>query len=155
MAIKTVVNLLESALWGMVMLTIMLLVTGQDLALDPLTVIPIVVLTIAPAVGIGFVFGGLAIRFKRVENVFQLMQFVFVGLIAAPIGSYPLLKWLPLTKGSQLLTRAMGDGVSIMAMPVDDFGVLLVTAVGYLLVGYVVLQYCQRWARQEGVMGHY
>lgn len=155
MAIKTVVNLLESALWGVATLAIMLLVTGRTLALDPLTVVPVTALAVAPAVGIGFVFGGLAIRFKRIENVFQLLQFVFIGLIAAPVGQYPVLKWLPLAEGSHLLRRAMADGVSITAMDPSDLGVLLVTAVGYLLVGYVVLQYCQRWARREGVMGHY
>ena len=140
---------------GVVMLAVMLVVTGRSLALDPQTVIPITVLAVAPAVGVGFVFGGLAIRFKRVENVFQLMQFVFIGLIAAPVGQYPPLKWLPLAEGSHLLGRAMADGVSLSGMPTTDLGILLVTAAGYLFVGYLVLQYCQCWARREGVMGHY
>lgn len=155
MVIKTVVNLCESLLWGVVTLAVMLFVTGRTLALDPLTVVPIAALAVAPAVGVGFVFGGLAIRFKRIENAFQLVQFVFIGLIAAPVDQYPLLKWLPLAEGSHLLTRAMADGVSVVAMNPTDLGILLATAVGYLLVGYVVLQYCQRWARREGVMGHY
>ena len=69
----------------MVTLAVMLFVTGRTLALDPLTVVPIATLAVAPAVGVGFVFGGLAIRFKRIENAFQLVQFVFIGLIAAPV----------------------------------------------------------------------
>jgi ABC-2 type transport system permease protein len=118
-------------------------------------VVPLAALALAPAIGIGFVLGGLAIRFKRIENAFNLAQFVFIGLIAAPVDQYPLMKWLPLAQGSQLLQTAMGDGVALWNLPVGELGVLVVTAVGYLLVGYVVFHYCQRWARREGVMGHY
>jgi ABC-2 type transport system permease protein len=152
---KTVVNVLESFLWGAITLAAMLLVTGRTLAIDPLTVIPVGVLAVAPAVGIGLAFGGLAIRFKRVENAFQLMQFVMIGLIAAPVGQYPLLKWLPLAQGSQILQRTMRDGVSLWNLPAGEIGVLVATAAGYLALGFLAFSYCQRWARREGVMGHY
>lgn len=155
MAAKTVANVLESFLSGSIVLALMLFTTGRTLTLDPFTVIPIGLLAVAPAIGIGFIFGGLAIRFKRVENAFQLVQFAFVGLIAAPVHQYPLLKWLPLAQGSQLLQRTMRDGIALWNLPLDELGVLVVTAVGYLAVGYAIFGYCQRWARREGVMGHY
>ncbi|QKY21095.1 ABC transporter permease [Halolamina sp. CBA1230] len=155
MATKTVVNVLESFLWGAATLFVMMAVTDRWLAVDPLTVIPIGALAIAPAVGIGFVFGGLAIRFKRIENAFQLVQFLLIGLIAAPVEQYPLLRWLPLAQGSRMLRTAMQEGVPIWAFPTGDLAVLVVTAVGYLGVGYAAFHYCQRWARREGVMGHY
>ncbi|WP_435360743.1 ABC transporter permease [Haloarchaeobius sp. DFWS5] len=155
MLAKTVVNLLESFFWGAMTLAFMLLVTGRSLVLDPLTVVPLAALALAPAVGIGFAFGGLAIRFKRIENAFQLAQFVFVGLIAAPVDQYPLLKWLPLAQGSYLLQRAMQDGLALWNVPVDELTILVVTAVGYLTLGYAAFTYCQRWARRDGVMGHY
>jgi len=155
MAAKTVANVLESFVSGTIILGLMLLITGRTMSLDPLTVIPIGLLAVAPAIGIGFVFGGLAIRFKRIENAFQLVQFVFIGLIAAPVDQYPLLKWLPLTQGSRLLHTAMADGVALWNLPTGELGVLLVTAVGYLVAGYATFGYCQRWARREGVMGHY
>ena len=152
---KTAVNLAEAFLWGAVTLAFMLLVTGQSLALDPLTVLPLGVLAVMPAVGVGFVFGGLAIRFKRIENAFQLVQFLFIGLISAPVGEYPVLKWLPLAQGSYLLRWAMEDGTALWELPADELGVLVVTAALYLGLGYAAFTYCQRWARSEGVMGHY
>lgn len=155
MATQTVVNVLESFLWGLGTLAVMLLVTGRGLALDPLAVVPLGLLALMPAVGIGFVFGGLAIRFKRIENAFQLMQFVFVGFIAAPIHTYPWLRWLPMAQGSRLLQFAMNRGVPLTGMPPFELVVLVVTAVGYLALGYAVFHYCQVWARRTGVMGHY
>jgi ABC-2 type transport system permease protein len=155
MTIKTAVNVAEAALWGVVTLGMMLVVTGERLVLDPLTVVPLAALAVAPAVGIGFLFGGLAIRFKRIENVFQLVQFVFVGLIAAPVEAFPLLRWLPIAQGSALLRTAMQNDVTLWALPTADLAILVVTAVGYLLGGYVAFRYCSRWARRAGVMGHY
>jgi ABC-2 type transport system permease protein len=155
MLAKTVVNVLVSLFTGTLVLLFMMALTGTWLAVDPLTLIPLGLLAIAPAIGIGFALGGLAIRFKRVENLFQIMQFVFVALIAAPVAEYPLLKWVPLAQGSQLMQTAMQDGVSIWNLPPAELGVLVATAVGYLAIGYAAFHYCQRWARREGVMGHY
>lgn len=155
MAAKTLANVAESLLSASTVLALMLLTTGRTLSLDPLTVLPLGLLAVAPAVGIGFVFGGLAIRFKRVENAFQLVQFAFIGLIAAPVHQYPLLRWLPLAQGSRLLQLAMRDGTALWNLPPAELGVLVVTAVGYLAGGYLVFGFCQRWARREGVMGHY
>ncbi len=155
MLAKTVTNVLVSFFTGSLVLLFMMTITGRWLAVDPLTLLPLGVLAVAPAVGIGFALGGLAIRFKRVENLFQIMQFVFIGLIAAPVSQYPLLKWLPLAQGSQLLRTAMKDGVALWALPTGELAVLVATAVGYLGLGYAAFHYCQRWARREGVMGHY
>lgn len=152
---KTIVNVLVSFLWGAITLLFMMALTGEWLAVDPVTLIPLGFLAVAPALGIGFALGGLAIRFKRIENVFQIMQFVFIGLIAAPVSEYPLLKWVPLAQGSQMLQTAMKDGVPLWGLPAGELGVLVVTAVGYLALGYAAFAYCQRWARREGVMGHY
>ncbi|MFB6269113.1 MAG: ABC transporter permease [Halobacterium sp.] len=152
---KTVVNVLVSFFTGSLVLVFMMALTGRWLAIDPLTLLPLGVLAVAPAVGIGFALGGLAVRFKRVENLFQIMQFVFIALIAAPVADYPLLKWVPLAQGSQLLQTAMKDGVPLWELPPGELGVLVVTAVGYLALGYTAFTYCQRWARREGVMGHY
>jgi ABC-2 type transport system permease protein len=155
MAVKTVVNVLEAFLWGVGILALMLLTTGQSLVIEPVTVVVLGTLAVAPAVGVGFVFGGLAMLYKRIENAFNLVQFVLIGLIAAPVGTYPLLGWLPLAQGSHLLRRAMADGVRLWEFPAMELAVLVVTAAGYLAVGYLVFHRAQRRARRKGVMGHY
>jgi len=154
-SMKTAVNLLEATLWGVATLAVMLVVTGRTLALSPLTVLPLAALALAPAVGVGFLFGGLAVRFKRVESAFQLVQFAFVGLIAAPVASVPALRWLPMAQASKLLRVAMQEGTPLWALPTADLAVATVTGVGYLLAGYAAFRYCERWARRAGVMGHY
>jgi ABC-2 type transport system permease protein len=106
-------------------------------------------------VGIGFVFAGLALLYKRIENVSQLMQFVFLGLISAPVVGIPVLRLLPLVQGSALLQEAMQNGVRLWEFSVIDLSVLVGSAVVYSLLGYLVFRWCTNRARRIGVMGHY
>lgn len=155
MAVKVGVNLLVSLVYGGFILALMLLTTGRSLAVDPVTVVPLVVFTLGSAVGVGFVFGGLALVYKRIENVFQLVQFAFILLIAAPVEAYPFLRAFPLAQGGYLLQRAMQDGVRLWQFTPADLAILVATAVGYTVVGYLAFQRASDKARRDGVLGHY
>lgn len=155
LAVKTVVNVAESFLWGATILALLLVTTSQSLYVDVVSVVPLVALSLASAAGVGFVLGGLTLLYKRIENVFTLVQFLFVAFIAAPVEQYPLLKLLPLSLGTDLLGSVMGDGLRLWELPALDLGLLVVKATLYLVVGYVVLQRCQYRARVRGVLGHY
>ena len=155
MGVKVSVNVVISLIMGGLMLTMMLLTTSRTLALDVVTILPIVVLTLMTVVGLGFVFAGLALIYKKVSSVSQLMQFVLIGLIAAPAADVSLLRLLPLVQGSSMLQEAMRDGVRLWEFAALDLGILLGTAAVYVTVGYVVFMVCSHVARKRGVMGHY
>ena len=153
--IKTVVNVTVSGLVSGVLLGLMLLTTGTRLTIDLLTVVPITALTLAPAVGLGYVFGGLALLYKRVQNAFRLVQFVFIGLIAAPVDQFPLVKFAPFALGSDLLRKSMRTGVRLWELPPGEVGLLAGVGICYLLAGYLAFQRIQHVARRRGVLGDY
>lgn len=155
MAVKTFVNVCYSFAYSVIFLLAMLLVTGRWLHIDPLTVTVLAVLTLVPVVGIGLVAAGLAVLYKRIENLFSLVVFGFVGLIAAPVESLPLLKLFPMTQGSYLMRRAMEDGVRLWNLPTVELVWLVVPACLYLLGGFYAFSRMQSRARKRGVMGHY
>ena len=155
MLTKMLVNVVFSFLWALSLLVVMMALSGEWLTVDPLTVVPLGVLTLASISGVGFLFAGLALLYKRIENVFQLVQWGFIGLIAAPAGTYPLLKLLPISQGSYLLRRAMDDGVRLWEFAPVELGLLLATGVGYLVVGYYCFVRAQSRARRKGLMGQY
>lgn len=152
---QVVAFVIESLAWGGGILALMLLTTGRTLSVDLLTVVPISLLALLSVVGISFVFGGLAIVYKRIENVSQLVQFVLIGLIAAPISSIEPLRYLPLVQGSEMLQRAMQDGLGLADFPTADLAILFGTGVGYFLLGFLVFTFAGRVARTRGVLGHY
>lgn len=155
MLVKSAVNVLLSFLTGALILALMMLTAQQMLVIDIVTIVPIIVLGLSSVVGLGFIFGGLAIIYKRIESVFQILTFAFVGLIGAPVDDVPALSALPLSHSSHMLQRAMQDGVFLLEFPLSDVAILLAVAVVYPLVGVAFFRFAQRRARKLGVMGHY
>ena len=148
-------NILLSFLYGIALLALMMVTTGEFLAIDLLTALPLAVLTLASAVSLGLILGGVALVYKRVEYALQIVQYAFVGLIAAPVESIPVLKALPIALGSHLLLESMTNGTRLWELPTFDLAFLVVKAVVYLAVGYLALRYSTAVARERGVLGHY
>jgi len=155
MTVKSAINVVLSFLTGALILALMMLTTGELVVIDVVTIVPVVVLGLWSVVGVGFVFGGLAIIYKRIERVFQILSFGLIALISAPAGSVPVLKALPLTQASYLLRRAMRDGDRLWEFAPAELGVLVVVAVAYSVLGAAFFRLAQRRARKLGVMGHY
>jgi len=155
MVMKVTSNVFTSFLWGGITLLAMLLMTGRSLTVDVVTIVPIALLTLAGAVGLGFVMGGLALLYKRITAVVNMLQFGLIALISAPAFDQPGLRYLPLAQGSGMLQRAMTEGVRLWEFPVGDYLVLVATAVGYFLAGYLVFRRLAERARRLGVMGEY
>ncbi|EMA39862.1 hypothetical protein [Halobiforma nitratireducens] len=155
MAVKAGINVCLSFLWGVALLLAMMLVSGRWLTFDVVTVVPLAALTLASVIGIGFCFAGLALVYKRLENLFQLVQFGFVPLIAAPVWSYEWLTLLPIAHGSFLTRVAMSDGVRLWEFPASELVILTVVSVAYLAAGYYCFVFASRKARREGLLGHY
>lgn len=152
---KVVANLMESLVWGAAILLVMLVTTGRMLTIDLVTIIPIVLFSLMSVVGIGFLFGGLALIYKEIGNISQLVQFVLVGLVAAPTADLPLLRFLPLVKGSTMLQEAMRNGVRLWEFPIYEIATLVVVGGVYSFAGYLVFKLCTYRARKDGLMGDY
>ncbi len=150
-AAKVVRTFLTSAF----VLVVMLVLTGVELALPVLTTVVVATLAILSVLGLGFAAGGIAVLYKRIGNWLNFLQFGFILLISAPAFDLGWTRVLPLVQGSALLQRAMLDGTRLWEFPALDLAVLVGTAVGYLLLGYLVFQWATRRARRLGVLGDY
>lgn len=150
-----VVQALLSFVWGFALLLVMLVTTGRTIAVDMISVVPIAFFGVISVMGLGFILGGAAVLYKRVDNVFNLMQFAFYGLVAMPVETYPLLKVLPLAQASYLLRLTMDEGYRIWALPPMEVGLLVAVGVGYLGFGYITFKMVISVVRDRGVMGHY
>lgn len=81
--LKTGVNVLVAFAYRTGLLVVTMATTGEWLAVDPLTVVHVGLLSLGAAVGVGFLVGGLAVAFKRTESTVQVIQFAFVTFVAA------------------------------------------------------------------------
>lgn len=153
--LTTSVNVIMSFMYGIVLLALLSLMTGDSLVIDPATVVPIGLLALGSAVGIGFTLGGLALVFERIENVFQVVQFAFIVFVVTPVEGSLLLKLLPLSLSGHLLRRSMAAGLTLWELPRFDLGLLLIKSIAYVAIGYAVFQYAGHVARNRGRFGRY
>jgi ABC-2 type transport system permease protein len=153
--LKGVAKVVRTFLTSAVVLAVMLVITGTQLSLAPVTVVVVAGLAITSVLGLGFAAGGLTVLYKRIGNWLNLLQFGFIVLISAPVLDAPWTRVLPLAHGSAMLQRVMVDGVRLWEFPPADLALLIGVAVGYLGGGYVVFYYATRRARRLGVIGDY
>lgn len=154
-SLTAVVSLLLALVYSALILGLMMVSTGNYLALDLVTVVPLAILTLASAMGLGFLLTGISLLYKRILHVLQIFQIAFVVFIAAPVEQYAALKLLPVSLGSHLVFESMVDGLRLWELPAADLALLVAKAVAYLALGMGALVYCANLARRRGKLGHY
>jgi len=141
--------ILVAALLGLMMAT-----TGRVLSLPLGSLLPLVLLTLAPVYGVGLAMAGLALVYKRIQALFQVLQFGFAFLVAVPPEGW-WAKALPLSLGTRLIGRVMAEGERLTTLPLTDVLILAGTAVFYLSLGIVVFLVLERVARDRGLLAHH
>lgn len=149
-------NIVLSVTFAGVNLAVVLLVTGRTLSIDLLTIGPVLALGLVHAVGVSLLLGGVALLYKRIRSLFQIVQFVFLGLISVALTSSRLWpRLLPVGQAAAMLRETMVYGTRLWQFPAFDHAVLAGTAVVYLLVGYLSFYVAQHRARQRGLLDDY
>ena len=101
--------LIIGLLWLMVTLT-----SGRRLHLDLASLLPLILASLVGIYGVGIALGGLALVFKRISSLLQLMNFGIIALIAIPIQQFPLMTYLPLSLGTHLISEVAVGGTSLL-----------------------------------------
>ncbi len=148
---RFVINLVLVA----VVLVFSMAVSGRWLRFDFISLAPVVLLTVAAPYGIGFILGGLALIFKRIQNAFQILTFGLIAFVALPVDRFPWAKFLPLALGNDLLRKIMADGARLWELPLGDLLLAAAVGLGYFLLGLAGFVWCARIARDRGLLGQY
>lgn len=139
----------------LVVLVLMMASTGRWLNLDLVSIVPLLLLTLGGVYGLGLMFGGMALVFKRMQSFLQIFQFLFVALVAVPPERVPVFKYLPLAWGNRLIGRVMIDDDSLFAMPATDVAFLVVHAAAWIALGTLAFRAFEKVARDRALLGHY
>jgi ABC-2 type transport system permease protein len=132
-----------------------MLTSGQWLHLNPFTTLPIVLLTLISMFGVGFMIAGLAIIFKQIQSLLNIIQFIFMGLTFVPLSMAPYLAFAPFVKGVDMVRTVMIEGLSLTQIPWTDFVVLALNALVYFTLGVWIFLRCERYSMRKGLLGHY
>lgn len=132
-----------------------MLTSGQWLNLNPMTTIPIIVITMISMVGVSFMIAGLAIIVKQIQAFLQIFQFVLMGLVFVPLTVAPFLAFAPFVKGVNMVRTVMIEDLTLIQLPLADYAVLILNSLVYLIVGLIVFHRCEKVAMKKGLLGQY
>lgn len=146
-----------------ILLVIVLLTTGIRLILDPTAIIVILLLTIAGFYGLGLLFGGLALLYKRIGPVTAMVRgaLLFASGALIPIDKFPpylqtVCKLFPMTQGLIMLRKVTVNGDTLWALIQNgDMSLLVINSLSYLFLGLAVFKIMENLSRDRGVIGVY
>jgi len=136
------------------MLAVLIATTGESLNIDIITLLPPVLFALIGVCGLGFIFGGITLLFKRIQSYLQIVQFVLIGLVAAP-PTLVVFRYLPIVLPSHWVRQVMVRGENLAAIPLADWAIMAGTAAFYLTLGMVFFKWCENLARRRGILGHF
>lgn len=148
-------NLLWQFFFSGILLALMMVSTGKFLNIDIISIIPLFLLALGAAYGVGFAVGGLALIFKRIRSFFQIVQFIFVAFLAVPIERFPAIAYMPLSMPNLLLRNVMIDGMRLWELQGSDLLIAFLTGTIYLALGILAFSKCENIAKSRGLLGHY
>lgn len=134
---------------------VMMATTGRWLNVDVVSTLPLIVVTVLGVLGLGFLLGGLAVVFKRIQQALQVWQILVIGLVVVPPDEVVVVKYLPLAWGTHLLRRVMVEDASIVDLSAGDLLFLVANSAFYFVGGIFVFKRFERAARERGLLGHY
>jgi ABC-2 type transport system permease protein len=127
----------------------LLLITSTRLEWS-LEIVPPLIVMIISALGLGMIFGGLALLIKDASGFLTLAQLPLLGLCGLPIIKAFWFYVLPIAPGATLLrVTALGGELSM-----ESFAPALLSAISYLILGRFTLQKALDVARAKGLLGH-
>lgn len=132
-----------------------MLTVGQWLPLNPLTTLPIILLTLISMFGVGFMLAGLAIVYKQVQALLQVAQFIFMGMTFFPLSMFPFLAYAPFVKGVDMVRNVVMEGTTLSQIPMADFALLTGNAIFYFSLGVWIFLRCEKHSMQKGLLGQY
>jgi ABC-2 type transport system permease protein len=142
-------SLVSTFVWIGLMMAILFLLTGTGITWSLALLVPVVPM-LAAALGLGFVFGAIAMLFKETNGIFGILQFPL--FLLAGFGA-PVAWWhyvVPVASSSGLVrVLALGQTVAL-----ESFMLAFISAGLWLVVGIVVFQLALKIAQQRGVLGH-
>ncbi|MFC4557557.1 ABC transporter permease [Virgibacillus kekensis] len=128
---------------------------GQWLNLNPVAIIPILILTLASMVGTAYIIAGMALIFKQISAFLQILQFIIAALTFVPLSVAPYMVLAPFVKGVDMTRQVMIEGYVLTDFTVADFVWLIGNAIVYGIIGIAIYIACEKYAMKKGLLGHY
>lgn len=123
--------------------------------------VPLLLITMVGLYGLGLILGGMALVFKRIQNLLMIVQFALLFVTMAQVerttGILRLfVSTFPLSHGTGMIrTISLGKTTLSKLISEGQVTILILSSILYLLIGLAVYRILDSSARKRGLIGHY
>jgi ABC-2 type transport system permease protein len=153
---RTLGGFLQSILFVLLVLVILILITGVHLNFTPIALIPITSVLLS-AFGLGLGLAAYAMLVKRATVLISISQFLIFFLIAAPVDEVSgrlkaLALLLPMASAAGMVRDliARQSGITF-----SESVAVVANGLIYLCLGAMLLEFATRIAKKRGTIGNY
>ncbi|MBN1810287.1 MAG: ABC transporter permease [Anaerolineae bacterium] len=163
LAARNIASFLVAGARGLVAALILVAAVGAIPSVNRSGVVLVFFVSLVGACGMGYLFAGLTMVFKRISSLTNLVFSVMIFLTGAFV-SLERLGWVftatrllfPLTWGISLIRKVMTDSSSVRSLwNSGELGWLCLHSIFYLALGLGVFAWGYRTARRKGTLAHY
>ncbi|WDV45716.1 hypothetical protein PV797_19820 [Clostridiaceae bacterium M8S5] len=154
LVIRSLSNLIVNLIICFIVLICVMETTGYWLDINILLLLPIIIIGIFSMLGIGLIFGGLALIFKKIQSLLNVIQYFLIALVLPSKGSIldSILPFRPTTIGAFKIIMGKQSLLSFSAI---DYVLLITNSAVYFVIGIIVFKKCSEIARKRGLLGQY
>ncbi|NFF81611.1 hypothetical protein FC764_10235 [Clostridium botulinum] len=154
---RSICNLILDLFVCFVILLIIMFITGYWINIDVVSLLIIIFIGIFSILGISLVFGGLALIFKKIKSILNIIQYFLLGLIIPPLGAFndTISALLPFRKAIEEVFKITMGGLSFMDFSIGEYSVMIVNSLAYFIIGILIFKLCSYIAKKNGLLGQY
>lgn len=153
---RALASLTLRILLTLLVLAIIMLITGSQIAFPPILLLPLATLLLG-AYGLAFFIGSLTLVLKNVQQLLSLFQFLLFFLLAAPTESWAgpariIANVLPILPSTGLLRDVMARE---QALNWNGWAIALLNGLFYFLLGTLLFRWAEKKAKSLGSLSSY
>ncbi|SEQ50297.1 ABC transporter permease [Piscibacillus halophilus] len=152
---RIISNLLIFGILVTVLLVLSMLTAGEWLVFRIDVVLPVFLITTIGVIGVGYMLSGLAIIFKQIQSVLNVLQFILMGLAFVPLSVAPYLVFAPFVKGIDMIRLVMIHSYTWNDFTALDYSALILNSIFYLVFGIFIYLKSERFAMERGLLSQY
>lgn len=152
---RTISNLLVNLVISIILLFIIMSTTNYWIEVKILSILIPIFLGIFSILGIGLICGGLALIFKKIQSLLNVIQYFLIGIVTINPKSEIISNIIPFRPAANKVFLTMMGGYSFKDFSIYDYGIMIGNSIIYFTIGLVVFNKCVKVAKSKGLLGQY
>ncbi|MBC2460451.1 ABC transporter permease [Clostridium beijerinckii] len=157
LVVRSLCNILISVLISFILLFLIMITTQRWLNINFVSMLIPIFIGIFSILGISLIFGGLALIFKSIKSLLNIIQYFLIGLVLpAPENLNHLISIIvPFRPSIDAVYKIMINGDSVADFSIIDFGIMITNSIIYFTIGLFIFNQCSKVAKKRALLGQY